>query len=197
MWERVGDRTELQHIDPQSSGHYRVSFPFLWAAQLGAPSAMCWLSLPHLVTNRSRLQTLNRESRGPFCRVLAFSTASSLQLVWSPNWLTSCLHRVIVQRLLLLVGVTIALIQPIHGQSFNSDIPRPDAPVIYIGAFPIWQPGRVVGQYTARVFNDYYVGIFQWIHKSNVSIFYNGLLEKYCLRNAVFFRLYISVQITY
>ena len=43
----------------------------------------------------------------------------------------------IVQRPLLLVGVTIALIQPIHSQGYNSDIPRPDAPVIYIGAFPI------------------------------------------------------------
>ena len=35
------------------------------------------------------------------------------------------------------MGVTIALIQPIHGQGYNSDIPRPDAPVIYIGAFSI------------------------------------------------------------
>ena len=43
----------------------------------------------------------------------------------------------IVQHPLLLVGVTIALIQPIHGQGYNSDIPRPDAPVIYVGAFPI------------------------------------------------------------
>ena len=41
------------------------------------------------------------------------------------------------------LGVTIALIQPIHGQGYNSDIPQPDAPVIYIGAFPILtaQPG--------------------------------------------------------
>ena len=50
----------------------------------------------------------------------------------------------IVQRPLLLVGVKIALIQPIHGQGYNSDIPRPGAPVIYIGAFPILtaRPGR-------------------------------------------------------
>ena len=33
------------------------------------------------------------------------------------------------------MGVTIALIQPIPGQGYNSDIPRPDAPIIYIGAF--------------------------------------------------------------
>ena len=35
------------------------------------------------------------------------------------------------------MGVKIALIQPIHGQGYNSDISRPDAPVIYIGAFSI------------------------------------------------------------
>ena len=33
MWEGVGDRTELQHIDPHSTGHNCVSFPFSWAAQ--------------------------------------------------------------------------------------------------------------------------------------------------------------------
>ena len=44
---------------------------------------------------------------------------------------------IIVQHPLLLVGVTIALIQPTHGQGYNSDIPRPDAPAIYKGAFPI------------------------------------------------------------
>ena len=51
---------------------------------------------------------------------------------------------IIVQRPLFLVGITIALIRPIHGQGYNSDIPRPDAPVIYIGAFPILtaQPGH-------------------------------------------------------
>ena len=46
----VGDRTELQHIDPHSYGHNRVSFPFSWAApgDLGVHSAGCWFSLPHL-----------------------------------------------------------------------------------------------------------------------------------------------------
>ena len=37
VWEGVGDRTELQHIDPpSSSGHSSASFSFSWAAQLGA-----------------------------------------------------------------------------------------------------------------------------------------------------------------
>ena len=52
--------TELQHIDPHSIGHNRVSFPFSWAAQPGAwgPSlSVCWFSLPHLISNLSDLQT--------------------------------------------------------------------------------------------------------------------------------------------
>ena len=60
MWEGPGDRTELQHIEPHSIGHNRVSFPFSWAAQPGAwgpHSAGWWLSLLHLVTNGSGLQT--------------------------------------------------------------------------------------------------------------------------------------------
>ena len=40
------------------------------------------------------------------------------------------------------MGVKIALIQPIHGQGYYSDIPRPH--------FLFWQPGRVVGQYTTE-----------------------------------------------
>ena len=75
----VGDWTELQHIDPHSYGHNSVSFPFSWAAQprawgpslswtcssfqhllcnynwsiagVRAPSAGCWFSLPHLISN--------------------------------------------------------------------------------------------------------------------------------------------------
>ena len=56
------------------------------------------------------------------------------------------------------MGVTIALIQPIHGQGYNSDIPRPDAPVIYIGAFPILtaQPGRMSIYNTFLVFISFH-----------------------------------------
>ena len=73
--------------------------------------------------------------------------AGFLYCILSPTGLVSKLtdflsspSYIIVQRPLLLVGITIALIQPIHGQDYNSDIPRPDAPVIYIGAFPILTP---------------------------------------------------------
>ena len=117
--------------------------PLLW------PSALCLSRSPVL---------LNRRPGGPALYwVLAFSTAFCHQLIWSPKlvWSTtgpvskltdflSSPSYIIVQRPLLLVGVTIALIQPIQGQSYNSDSPRPDAPAIYIGAFPILtaQPGR-------------------------------------------------------
>ena len=95
VWEGVGDRTELQYIDPHSYGHQRCVFLVLQGCSTGGPgaklSAECWLSLPHLITNgsphslgvprassagwwlslphlvsnSSDLQ-LNRESRGPF-----------------------------------------------------------------------------------------------------------------------------------
>ena len=59
-----GDRTKLQHIDPHSYGHNSVSFPFSWAAQPGAQPLWDMFLIP----------------------------ATSLQLVWSPTDLTSCLH---------------------------------------------------------------------------------------------------------
>ena len=120
MWEGVGDRTELQLIDPPLYWPQPRFFPVLLCCStggLGAHYAGCWFSLPHLVTNGSGLQT---------------------------DWISCALSYITVQRLLLLVGVIIALIQSIHVQGYNSDIPRPDAPVIYIGALPIFiaRPGR-------------------------------------------------------
>ena len=61
MWEGVGDRTELQHIDPHSYGHNCVSFLFSWVAQPGdwrpgGHSAGCWFFQPHLISNLSDLQ---------------------------------------------------------------------------------------------------------------------------------------------
>ena len=62
-----------------------------------APSAGCWLSLPHLVSN-----------------------SSDPQLVWSPNWLNFLCTELYnsSNAHLLLVGVTIAVIQPVHGQGY-------------------------------------------------------------------------------
>ena len=131
VWEGVEDRTELQHIDPHSIGNDHVSFPFYWAAQPGA-----WG--PTLLG-------------ASFIYRILSPTGLVSKLVWSPTGpvskltdLLSSLSYIIVQRPLLLVSVTIALIQPIHGQGYNSDIYRPDAPVIYIDAFSILtaRPGR-------------------------------------------------------
>ena len=101
----------LQHIDPHSIGHNRVSFPLSWAAQ---PEA-CG---PTLL------------GAGFLYRILSPTSLVSrlTDLLFSPSY-------IIVQNPRLLVGVTIVLIQLI--QCYNSDIPRLDAPVIYIGAFPI------------------------------------------------------------
>ena len=164
MWEGVGDRTELLYIDPHSTGHNRVSFPFSWAAQPGAsrltllsaaflyrilsptglvsklsiggpeaPSAGCWLSLPHLVTNGSGLQTdfisncnnsiggLRAHSAGCWLSLPHLvSNRSGLQTNWFPvftelyNSSTST----------FLWASQIALIQPIHGQGYNILIDR-------------------------------------------------------------------------
>ena len=107
---------------------------------------------------------LNRWPEGSLCWVLAFSTASCLQLVWSPK-LTDFLsspNYIIVQRPPSSCGRhNFALIQPVHGQGYNSDIPRPEAPVIYTGAFPILtaRPGRrsVYNTHAHTNANDTYI----------------------------------------
>ena len=82
-----------------------------------APSAGCWLSLPHLVSNWSGLQT---------------------------DWISWALSYIIVLRPPSSCGQDKLHSSP-HPQSrLHSAIPRPDTPVIYIGAFPILtaRPGR-------------------------------------------------------
>ena len=103
----VGDRTELQHIDPHSYGHNSVSFPFSWAAQpraWGPSLSRTWSSFQHLLS----------------------------------KWLTSCLHP----------GYIIVL-RPLNSTCRQSRLSpwylRPDAPVIYTGAFTILtdRPGSI------------------------------------------------------
>ena len=171
VWEGVEDRTDLQHIDPHSIGHNCVSFPFSWTTQPGAwgpslsgicssiqhlisncncsirglraYSAGCWLSLPHLVSNSSDPQLINWGPEDSLCWVLAFSTASCLQLVWSPtDWISCALSYIIVQHPPSSCGRPIfTLIQPVHGQGYNILIFLDQ---MHTGAFPILtaQPGR-------------------------------------------------------
>ena len=156
MWEGVVDPTELQHIDPHWYGHNSVSFPFSWAAQPGAwgpslsgpwssfhhhlsnfncsnggkraPSAGCWFSLPHLIYNSSEALNSNcsiGDPEGPpLCWLLVLSTAFYLQLTR-----TSCAPSYIF------------VLRPLNSTCRQSRLSpwdlRPDAPVIYTGAFPI------------------------------------------------------------
>ena len=113
MWEGVGYRTELQHIDPHSYGHNRVSFPFSWAAQPGGmgdqplwdmflnpasflqliwsptawfPSAQSGVPRPPSAGCCFLYSIIfqNRGSPGPLLPGAVFSTASFLRLFWSP-----------------------------------------------------------------------------------------------------------------
>ena len=82
----VGDRIELQHIDPHSYGHNSVSFPYSWAAQPGflipASLQLIW---------GSELQLLNQESWGP-----PLLGAGSLYSILFPTELELPVHRVIL-----------------------------------------------------------------------------------------------------
>ena len=92
---------------PHSYGHQPFFLILLGCSTggLGPSLSGCWFSLPHLISNSSdpQLQLLNWGPEGSLCCVLAFSTASCLQLVWSPK-LTDFLS---------------SLIQPIYGQGYT------------------------------------------------------------------------------
>ena len=154
VWEGVGDRTELHILTPTLMA-ISVSFPFSWAAQPGAwgPSLSgSWFSLPHLISDSSYPQLLSWGPEGSLCWVLAFSTASSLQLVWSPNWLPAFTELYNSSTSTFLWASQIALIQPIHGQGYNILIDRMHLLFIKVH-FLFWQPDRVVGQYTSSSLN--------------------------------------------
>ena len=126
-----------------------VSFPLSWAAQPEAwgpsLSGTC-SSIQHLISNLSdpQLQMLNQ---GPEAHSVGFwLSLPHLVSNWSclqTDWISCALSYIIVQR------------QPSCGRHnrthltrprsrLYSDIPWADAPVIYIGAFPILtvRPGR-------------------------------------------------------
>ena len=147
VWEGVGNRIELQHIDPHSIGHNRVSFPFYWVAQPGTWGPILSGTFSHssiFSPTRliSKLQLLNWGSEGPLCWVLAFSTASCLQLVWSPN--CTELYNSSTPTFFLWVS----LIQPIHGQGYTLLFLDWMHLVFIRVHFLFWQPSRVLGQYT-------------------------------------------------
>ena len=97
MWEGVGDRTELQHIDLHYYGHQRCVFLVLQGCSTGGPgaqlSAGCCFLYSILSPTLLIPKLINRQPEGSLCLVLAFSSTSCLQRVWSPNWLNFlCTH---------------------------------------------------------------------------------------------------------
>ena len=156
LWEGVGDRTELQHIDPHPYSHNGVSFPFSWVAQPGAwgpslsgtcssfqhllsnyncsigglraHSAGYWFSLPHLISN-----SLN------FLCTELYNCSTSTFFLWASQ---------------------IALIQPVHGHGYILIFLDRMHLLFTRAHFLFWQPGRVGGQYiTPRL----------WKRKKNFS----------------------------
>ena len=150
--EGVGE-TELQHIDPHSIGHYCVSLPFSWAAQPGTwePSLPGTCSHSSIFSPTRLISILiNRGHEGSLCWVMVFSTASYLQLVWSPNWLNflcTSLYNSSTSTFFLRAS-QIALIQPIHGQGYTLIFLERMHLLFTQLHFLFWQPGQVVGQYT-------------------------------------------------
>ena len=115
---------------PSSSGYSRASFSFCWAAQPGAWGAQPLLGPGSLF----ELQQLTPNSD---LQLTDFQSHPGYIIVWHPP--ASC-------------GV---IIRTQFNPSTVKGIPwylRPDAPVIYTGAFLSWQLGRVWGQYVTIIY---------------------------------------------
>ena len=96
---------------------------------------------------------VNREPWGPSSQSGAGSHAGILSpKLWLQLTQTSCrtgLYHCLTYTCFLWAS-HLHRIQPVHSQGYPWYI-RPDAPVIYTGAFLIWQLGRVGGQYVTTV----------------------------------------------
>ena len=155
VWEGVGDRTEVKHIDPHSCGHQRCVFLVLQGCStggLGAQlSAGCWLSLPHLVTKLSDLQT---NWLPVFTELYNSSIAHSISLewhVWSSSSGNNC-HAVHLFRCISLwlyhgiLPCPILSAKPadaISSHNCHWNVSLPSGASLWNGMF-----GRVEGQYT-------------------------------------------------
>ena len=151
-------RTELQHIDPHSIGHNRISFPFSLAAQLEAwgpsLSGTC-SSIQHLLSNSSDPQLIWSPTRLiPNCncsigglRAYSVGCRPSPPLLSPTDWISCALSYIIFQHPPSSYGRhNFALIQPVYGQGYN---------IIFLDRmhllftqvhFLFWQLGQVVGQ---------------------------------------------------
>ena len=86
VWEGVEDWTELQHIDPHSSGYHSLSFLFSWLLNRGLGGLSLsgtWFSFQHLLSNCSEALNYNCSIGGPAGCWFSY-TASLLQLTELP-----------------------------------------------------------------------------------------------------------------
>ena len=125
LCEGVGDRTELQHIDPHSYGHNSVSFLFVLGCSTGGLVAQpLWdmFSFQHLLSNW--LNFLYTE----------LYNCSTHTFLWASQ---------------------IALNQPIHGQGYILTFLDRMHLLFTQVHFLFWQLGRVRGQYTTSIFYSF------------------------------------------
>ena len=119
LWERGGDRTELQHIDPHSYGHNSVSFPFSYGAQPGAPGpTLLGASFLYRILSPTDLNSnCNCSIGGP--RDHSVGCCLSLRHLVS-NWLNFLCTELYNSSTptFFLWASQIALIQPVHGQDY-------------------------------------------------------------------------------
>ena len=133
MCEGVGDRTELQHIDPHSIGHNRISFPFSWAAQPGAwwPSSLGHVPQSSIFSPTRLIPNSQSGSWG-----LPLLGAGFLYRNLSPTGLVSKLTDFLSSPSYIIVQRPPSSYGRHKLYSFNprlhSAIPRPDASVIYL-----------------------------------------------------------------
>ena len=114
------------------------------------PRGSAFLGHVLIPTSSLQLQLLNWGPEGPLCWVLAFSTTSCLQLIWSPNWLnflSTELYDSSMPPFFLWVS-QIALIQPVHGQGYILIFLNQMHLLFTQVHFLFWQLGQVGGQYT-------------------------------------------------
>ena len=98
-----------------------------------------------------QLQLLNWGLEGPLCWVLVFSTASYLQLHWSPTALR--LYNCSTPTFFLWAS-QIALIQPVHGQGYILIFPDQMHLLFTQVHFLFWQLGQ--GQYVTQHVSHYF-----------------------------------------
>ena len=85
LWEGVGDRTELQYIDPHSYGCQRYVFLILQGCSTGGPGAHSAGFLYCILSPTGLVPKLHRGSWGPLRLDVAFPTISCLRRLWYPT----------------------------------------------------------------------------------------------------------------